>query len=616
MLNKERIKNIVLSFFSIIALFFSINKFLKLKNNYFYNAFSTNNLVLGILLVVFFYIYEKSKDCKIDKSTKIMALIFAIFMLLGEVLSEAKTYFIIFNFLIAFILSIIKVIGYYSIFKVILYYIEYGLKKIKIKELKPHKEWGKKIIRKFNEHPFLFSLLTILIFWSIYIIAFYPIVLSPDPSFQIKQYFNVPNKYADWVIMRDPNVYMTTHHPITQTFMLGWAIELGRFVINDNFGLFIYTIVQTLIYASVLAYTIKFAKKHDVKNILRFIVLGMYVLVPMFGFYTVSAVKDTLYTAFMILFTLFIYDIIDRYKEKKISWGYALYFAIVMILVSLFRHNGVYVILLSLPALLIYSKVNRLKIISSSLIFFVAIYAFNNILVPSLGISDGSVRELLSVPFQQTARYVKEHESDLTREDKEAIDKVLGYDDLAKRYDPELADSVKNEFNKYATKEDLKNYFKVWFKGLLKHPGTYIDATLNNVYGYFYPGAHKWYFYHTFEDEVLEDNLVDYHFLEETSVIRTVLTKYGYIFVSLPLIGLLSSIGFNLWILIFMAVMLIKNKKYRYLIPLVPLYGSFLICLVSPANTYFRYTMPYVFAIPIIFMLLFNCIRGVKDEKK
>lgn len=613
---KESIKNVILSLASVVAISYSIEGFATLNNMHYYQAFKTDLVVVGILLVIFYMIIKKSSNIKISKSKTIAACLFSLFMVVGEVMSDAGTYFIIFKSFFTILLSLIKLVGFYTLFKICFIYLDSFLNSVKVKEIKVKNKKIKWFLNKFEDRPFITSLIVILIGWSIYLVAFYPIVLSPDPSWQIKQYFNVPNKYIDWVIQRDPNVFMTTHHPITQTFMLGWAIELGRFILDDNFGLFIYTIVQTLIYSSVLAYTIKFAKKHNVKTILCLILLGLYIFVPMFGFYTVSAVKDTLYTAFMILFVLFIYDVIDCYKDKEISWWYSLYFAIVMILISLFRHNGVYVILLSLPSVLIFAKQNRVKLLSSTILFLVFIYGFNNVLVPSLGISEGSIREMLSVPFQQTARYVKYNEDDLSDEDKEVIDKILGYSDLAERYSPDIADPVKNEFNKNTTTDDLKEYFKVWFKGLLKHPETYVDATLNNVYGYVYPHAHKWYFYYKYEKIVLEDNLVDYHYSNWSKDLRNILTHLAYLFPSIPLIGLISSIGFNFWIIVILTCYLITKDKKKYLIALVPLYGSFLICLISPVNTYFRYTMPYVFALPVMTMLLFNHVRGVKNEKK
>ena len=60
------------------------------------------------------------------------------------------------------------------------------------------------------------------------------------------------------------------------------------------------------------------------------------------------------------------------------------------------------------------------------------------------------------------------------------------------------------------------------------------------------------------------------------------------IFPYIPVIGFLVNIGFNSWILLFMACYLIYQKKYKSLV-------------ASPANTYFRYALPNIFAMPLLF---------------
>jgi hypothetical protein len=135
-----------------------------------------------------------------------------------------------------------------------------------------------------------------------------------------------------------------------------------------------------------------------------------------------------------------------------------------MLLMCLFRNNGIYVCLLTLPILLIINKQNRLKIFILLLSLFGSMQIFNKVIIPALGVSDGSIREALSIPFQQTARLVKYNEGIIQDKDKEIIDKVLVYETLGDRYDPNLSDPVKNKYNPNATKEDLFNYLKVWFK--------------------------------------------------------------------------------------------------------------------------------------------------------
>ena len=236
---------------------------------------------------------------------------------------------------------------------------------------------------------------------------------------------------------------------------------------------------------------------------------------------------------------------------------------------------------------------------------------YSKVILPYFKITPSSVRETLSIPFQQTARYVKEHEKEVTNDEKKAIDKILGYDTLKDRYKEEIADPVKNEFNKYSTKEDLKNYFVVWFEMFKKHPLTYVEATINNTYGYFYPFSTKWYIYYKYTP-IIKEHGIDYHYNNLTSL-RTNLSNFGNIFPYIPIIGLIVNIGFSNYLLIFMLFYLIYKKKYKEMCYLFPLFVLTLVCIASPVNTYFRYALPTIFAMPTIIAIFKNII--VRNNK-
>ena len=609
---KNTLKNIFCSICAAIAVFISISSFKSLELTSLSKLYSTN--VFGMMIVFSLVVRTLFKEkVEISKSKKVLCIILTIFMILGESAQSVGRVDLAFYNIATFTIFIFKLIGFSTIFKICFYYLDIFLNNFKNKEINLKNSKMIKFINWFDRKPFLSSFIMILLVFSIYIIAFYPIVLSPDPSNQILQYYNVKTNYVDWAILRDPNVFMTNHHPVMQTYLLGFCIDLGRSILNDNFGLFIYTFIQTLIYASVLAYTIKFLKNNGVSIKLRLILLSIYLVVPHYAFYSVSAVKDTLYTSFMILLVLFMIDLVRNYKDKKLSNWYILYITIVVILMSLMRHNGFYIAFISFITLILYSRKNGMKLLMALLVFSTVIIGFNKIIIPKLKIADASIREVLSVPFQQTARLVKYHDKDIETEDKEVIDKILTYDTLASRYDPRLADDVKNKYNKYATKEDLKDYFRVWFKYLVRYPITYVNATMDNMYGYIYPNQHYWYVYDTYDKRITKNGLVDYHFNKNTEFMRNTLIFYESIFPYIPGIGLISSIGFQTWIVLIINFYL---KKKREMIYMIPLYLSIAICFVSPANTYFRYAMPYIFVLPTIVLLNLNKERRNKDEEK
>ena len=561
------------------------------------------DIISDIALIIYIcFIMIKTKNIELTKLKIFFIILLDIFLLISNVFINTGNLSYLYKNMWLILYNLIRFIAIYIVLKRSLIYFENFIKnhEFKLKE--------NKIINLFLKHPFLFSFIAILICWSIYVIAFYPIILSPDPSFQIKQFFNVRTKYADYAILLDNNVFLTNHHPVFHTMILGYSLKLGRFLLNDNFGLFIYSLTQLLFLAFTLSLTIKYLNENNVNKKIVFIVLLLYCFIPMFPLYAMSGVKDTYYTCFIILYVMKL-DKIIRFKQEKLSYKEMIQLLLIMLAVCLFRNNGIYVLILSFPLILIYSK----KYFQTLLVIFIGVLAFygtyTKVLLPSLKITDGSIRETLSIPFQQTARYVKYYNKDLSKNDIKVIDKVLGYETLAKRYNPTISDPVKNEFNKYTTKKELLAYLKVWFKCFFKHPLVYIEATLNNIYGYFSPQSTNWYIYYKYDTRITEDKLVNYHF-NNLSSLRLILSSFAQGFPYIPLIGLISNIGFNTWLLLGLTTYSIFKKKKEYLIVLSPLLISLLICVVSPVNTYFRYAMPFIFIMPFIFTLIVTRLKN------
>ena len=547
------------------------------------------------------YIVYKAENRKIAIPKILFLFLLDIFILISNSFIKVGDLSFIYGSFKNILYTILYFIANYTLLKRILIIIEDFITN--------HKFHNKKnrVVELIEKYPFIFSFIVIFLVFSVYMIAFYPSILSRDPSFQIKQFFNVKTKYANYVVLLDKAVFLTNHHPVTHTLLLGGCIKLGRVLLNDNFGLFIYSFIQVVFMVSTLAYTIKYLKDNKCKGKNLLILLLIYCLVPMYGFYSMSAVKDTIYTCFVIWFVIFIDKMI---KTKNITIKEIIFFILIIFGVELFRNNGIYVVVLSLPFIMIYSKELRKKILVVFLITVSFYGVFDKVILPYYKITPGSIRETLSIPFQQTARYVSLYGDELKESEKTKIDRVLKYDTLASRYKPNIADPVKNKYNKHATKSDLKNYFSVWFSCFFRHPLVYIEATLNNTYGYFSPQQMNWYIYYDYEPIITEDNLVDYHY-NDLEDMRTVMSAYGHSFPYLPVIGLISNIGFNTWILLGLALYSILKKKKELLIVLIPLLVSLLICVASPVNTYFRYTMPYVFMLPSLTILF---IKRFKEQ--
>lgn len=189
---------------------------------------------------------------------------------------------------------------------------------------------------------------------------------------------------------------------------------------------------------------------------------------------------------------------------------------------------------------------------------------FNSLLLPLMEVSEGSKKEMLSVPFQQTARYVSLYENELTDEEIDIIDHVLDYSVIREKYNPINSDPVKDSY-KYPSKQDFMKYVKVWIHQFKQHPSSYVQATLNNCFGYFYPGyiqnsISNMQFY--IKGEPLATGDQDIHYVCGNNV-RNVLMAYSLLWFKLPGISLLLYPGTYTWLLLICLGTLIRHKKYK-----------------------------------------------------
>ena len=140
--------------------------------------------LIGSVLLLYFIFKFLKKDNIIHKkkSIKVLSLILAFFMIFGNSFMQVGSTLLIFKNIGYFLISFLMYIGYYYLFLNIISYVFKLLNKNNFNEEKSNKK-DNKFITLFKKHPFLFSFIFIIICWLPYIISFYPIILSPDPSF-------------------------------------------------------------------------------------------------------------------------------------------------------------------------------------------------------------------------------------------------------------------------------------------------------------------------------------------------------------------------------------------------------------------------------------------------
>lgn len=256
------------------------------------------------------------------------------------------------------------------------------------------------------------------------------------------------------------------------------------------------------------------------------------------------------------------------------------------------------------------------RLISCFLLCFFAVVVFNSILISARGITPGSKGEMLSVPFQQTARYLKEYPDDVTEQEKLAINDLLQYSKLAEAYNPNLSDSVKGTIHSQSN-IDITAYFRAWGTMLLRHPDSYVQATMNGVYGYFYPDSIsksrgtglKFYIQSKNIQGSPNTGEYDIYYVNGNRVRSFVVFYANELWRQIPILGLCYNTGIYTWILMICIALLIKYRKYYAILGSLPSILTILFCIVSPVNGYVRYMLPAMALTPLMIAWTLYTIR-------
>lgn len=516
-------------------------------------------------------------------------------------------------------------------------------------------------------HPFAGPFLVLMIAWVPTLIASLPGLFMGDTGAQIRQWFNYPNGTSDYLRLLNPNVLLNGHHPVVHTAIIGSCVQLGLSLFNSaNAGLAIYTCAQFVITAACMAYSISSLRKLGVSLPVRGVILPFFVFMPIFSNYAALLTKDVLFAdAFLVLLVQTVKLVAcglprrDANAERAGEQRPVLFARHDWLLLALgamgstFLRNGGLVF--PLAACVIAAAfcawdahvahraakqagaapsgaIPRFRWVGVLAVLALCLASnmyFTKVFMPAHDITPGSKREILSIPFQQTARFVQKHDGLnsgvnptvkedgtiveapcdglVTDEERAVIDRVLKYENLGRRYNPDKSDAVKNCFNEYASQEDIKAYFEVWAQMFKKDPGCYISALINNYYGYFYPSARDAWVYSTARSaEIMAkpDNLkyFDFHPVD-SKVVRWcdhLINLYRVAVQRIPFISLTMSSATYVWIMIAVVVYLLRRHSWRGLAIWVPLLGVLAVCLIGPCNgsTYMRYLYPVIACMP------------------
>ena len=443
--------------------------------------------------------------------------------------------------------------------------------------------------------------------WGLLLLVWSPIVLLSYPA-------NLCYDGLGGIAQGVGEIAYTSHHPLLHTLFMSSLVKLGKLITGSyNAGAFVYIVLQALMLSAALAGTIVRLARRQASYSFRFFALAIYLLSPMYSNMVSTLLKDIPFMAAFIWYLLLLEECVHRGLDT-LSPRDMVKLTLVSALVGLLRKNGLYVVVLTAVVIVIvWGK--RLKAKKVFIMFaMIAVLPLllckggDELMIRSLHANRGSVAEMMSIPFQQTARYLQLYRGELSPAEREGIETVLGdVDKIALRYDPLSADAIKALYVTTSGFEELTDYMKAWFMGLCKHPGVYVDAFLIHVYGWFDPGVINSIRYEA-ESEMFP----------RTGPLRNMdkILVFWYRGLShIPFIEILENVGIYTWCLFLLASVSRRKKDGRGIL-LVPLFISLLICMASPCFfLHPRYAYPIMFTVPFLIGLLGTRSKENGEEK-
>jgi len=391
------------------------------------------------------------------------------------------------------------------------------------------------------------------------------------------------------------------NNPFFQNFIFGMVYRFGCLLGNVDLGMFLYVLCQSMLWAVLLGKSLSHLENMGAPRAWIMSLLALYSFCPYFPVYAITIGKDSNFTAAVLAFTTLLMLYMSRGENFLEDQKKLLTLSALVILMGLLKNHGTWIGIGCLTVSGIRYIKQRKSLMKPLCKAVTVILIVTSFLPSALGVPKTMTRESMSLPLQQTARYVLEHADEVTEEEREAIDAVVPYKLLSK-YNPVRADPVKASVREDVSKREWSAYFRVWLKQLFLHPKTYLEAFYFQTYGYYSTDAmagafpmRKWG-YDIDGNIFAVTEMKPTHDVEKLSLAIDI-DEWA---MNIPLLGKLQRIGIYTWILVASIAYLLSRKKNWWLICLLPSIIIMAGCCLTAVNGYPRYALSAAVMIPIM----------------
>lgn len=481
-------------------------------------------------------------------------------------------------------------------------------------------EWYVSALMK---RPFLTTFCSVIAFYVPLLVLKYPCTMCYDgylQAIQIHAGEKIFNTAVSGCEVMD--VVRTAHHPFCHTLLILMLLKAGIWLGNVYVGLFLYSCLQLAFVAASVSFSVRVLLKYaHLRAFYAVWIIVYFCLHPYVNDYMFLVSKDVIYSAAVLCYLSVLFSIMPVHRGEKrplylCKWGAGVMLAVAAAAVTVFRNEGAGILLMTSVLGLIFNFRLVKPWLLSVLVVLLSVF-FVNFLMRAGNVQPGSRIEALSVPCQQLARALRQHDELFTQTEKQSVKEIFKEQDIAYLYSSGTSDPVKGNFSDEAQGQNIYKLLEIWAKGFLRCPGTYVDAFAQNYYLYVFPGYNMNAGY--VGSSGLTVNLGsrlgkpggEHYMLAARDIISRFNETRNKVW-SLPFISLPMLAATYAWIVFILLAYVVRNRcKEGLALLMLPLCLT-LIPFLGPTNgDYGRYTYPLMVCMPFV---TFAVLRLVKDK--
>ncbi len=488
-------------------------------------------------------------------------------------------------FIVAFVLTYILV----TIIEIAVNKIGEKIWKLPVKSKDLNKEKS-----EITEHNKFKGLKVYCIIYALLIIAWLPYILSAFPG----------GIYGDTGVSINQSIgidKIDNHHPLLYTLSIKTAIKL--FGGSVQMGMSLITIIQIVIMAGVYAYFVYWLYKKNISKIYVGLSLLFFMFFNLIPLYVMSNWKDSIFSVAMLAYIISLMEIIFQDAKNLKKKSNIIKYIIAMFFVSFLRNNGLYIVtFVTIWLLVVYRKriKDTLKTFTiSSLVAILIFYIIQGPIYKKLDVST-ETSESLGIPLQQIC-YVIASNGNITDEQLEFMNQICPIEVIKENFTPYIVDKIKwdEHYNEQFLNENKVEFLKIWAKVLIQNPKAYVAEYLYNTLGY-------WDI-----NKVTSNSYIQYlNWNNEQPFAEVTQTDYfekitGFsIQENLATVGRLYSSAIWFWIVFLSFILIIKNKKYKNIVILLPALLTWATIMVAtPIAFTLRYVYILILMIPLVLIV-------------